>query len=210
MRYFFFLLVLPVFLSAQNTVYEVIEDTTRPRMLQIDQINLDVSVSFEPEAGRVLGSSKITFKTLDAPLDSIWFDGIGMNYQSVILDGQRVPYRLFRKGIALLPEQPLQAETQHTVRIDYKATPRRGIFFVGWEDKSNRAPKQIWTQGQGIDHRHWIPHVDAQNDKLITSLTVTFDEGYAVISNGKLLDKMNQVGKIKWHYALWKNRTAAT
>jgi hypothetical protein len=64
MRYFFFLLVLPVFLSAQNTVYEVIEDTTRPRMLQIDQINLDVSVSFEPEAGRVLGSSKITFKRL--------------------------------------------------------------------------------------------------------------------------------------------------
>jgi aminopeptidase N len=204
MRLFALWLFVPFLSFAQSEIYETKKDTSQARKLQIDQIKLDVSVSFEPELGRVLGSSKITFKTLDAPLDSIWFDGIGMNYQSVILDGQRVPYRLFRKGIALLPEQPLQAETQHTVRIDYKATPRRGIFFVGWEDKSNRAPKQIWTQGQGIDHRHWIPHVDAQNDKLITSLTVTFDEGYAVISNGKLLDKMNQVGKIKWHYTMEK------
>ena len=66
MRYFFLMLVLPFICFAQEQTYEVVDDTTKARVLQIDQLNLDVSVSFEPEAGRVLGSSKIKFKTLEA------------------------------------------------------------------------------------------------------------------------------------------------
>ena len=55
--------------------------------------------------------------------------------------------------------------------------------------KNPDSRKQIWTQGQGIDHRHWIPHVDAQHDKIMTSLEVFWSDEYAemnVVSNGVL------------------------
>jgi aminopeptidase N len=91
--------------------------------------------------------------------------------------------------MALYPETLWDTSLIQTIHISYEATPTKGLYFVGWDDPTQRAPKQIWTQGQGIDHRHWIPHVDSQNDKLVTSLTIYFDEDYEVISNGILVSK---------------------
>ena len=47
--------------------------------------------------------------------------------------------------------------------------------------------KQIWTQGQGVDNRFWIPCYDATNDKPIEGLSITFDKKLHRHSNGELV-----------------------
>ena len=65
--------------------------------------------------------------------------------------------------------------------------------------------KQIWTQGQGIDNRYWIPMYDDMNDKFITETVVTFENGYEVLSNGALIKKTpNKNNTTTWHYSMSK------
>lgn len=204
MRFAFFVCIFPFIALAQHNTYQVPADTTAPRELIIDQKKLDVSLTFEPEKGLVKGLATIVFEPLTNEVDSIWLDGVKLNYEAVLYDGATPTYNVYEKGIAIFPDTVPQLRTHHEIEIRYAATPTRGIFFMGWEDKTNTAPKQIWTQGQGIDHRHWIPHVDAQNDKLITSLTVSFDTAYQVISNGILKNYMSVENIGHWHYTMDK------
>src|SRR5690606_21995695 len=60
-------------------------------------------------------------------------------------------------------------------------------------------------QGQGTDHRYWIPMYDDANDKFITETIITFDKKYEVLSNGKKLgEKVNNDGTKTWHYTMTK------
>ena len=59
--------------------------------------------------------------------------------------------------------------------------------------------------GTGTDNRFWIPSFDDVNDKLLTSLRITFDKNYQrVISNGNPTDERNnsdgkpRPGCMKW------------
>ncbi|HCN06166.1 MAG TPA: aminopeptidase, partial [Bacteroidetes bacterium] len=93
--------------------------------------------------------------------------------------------------------------TSDSVVVTYEAAPRKGLHFVGWNDASGRMRRQIWTQGQAIDHRHWIPMYDEMNDKMITETIITFDSSYAVLSNGTLHEKRNNNdGTFTWHYSM--------
>ena len=203
MRQFLLLLALPLFTFGQNRVFKTEVDETPFRTLQIDQEKMHVSIEFEPEIGKVSGTVQLVFKTLDQPIDSLWIDGINMHFYSVFLNSVGVAYRLKKKGIVITPENPLLPHTRFRLKMEYDCLPQRGVFFVGWDDETGHAPKQMWTQGQGIDHRHWIPHVDAQNDKLITSMTIAFDADYDVVSNG-VLEGKTPIGNHKtlWRYSM--------
>lgn len=92
-----------------------------------------------------------------------------------------------------------------SLTLDYECTPRRGLYFPGWDDPTGRKRKQIWTQGQPFDTRHWVPIYDYPNDKAITETIITFDSSYTVLSNGTLRSKKhNPDGTITWHYAMTK------
>jgi len=136
--------------------------------------------------------------------DSIFLNGIRMQYDSVWWNGKPVPYTPVDSGLHL-QAPPTHPEDTNRLRIHYQCQPRKGLYFTGWQDTTFRARRQIWTQGQGIDHRHWIPHHDEQTDKVILSLTVTFDSAYQVMSNGRLLSQEQGPGwRLRWHYAMEK------
>jgi len=199
-----FLLIFPITLFAQTRVYTVEVDNSRPKEPQIDQLSLAVDLSFEPNIGKVQGEVEIVFVPKVGGLDSIWFDGPGIKIITAKIAEKEVLFKTNDKGTAIYPKPAFSYKDTVTLVFTYEAFPKRGMFFVGWDDKTNTAPKQIWTQGQGIDNRYWVPHVDDQNDKLITSISATVDADYTVISNGELLDKSPLAGKVKWHYAMEK------
>ncbi len=126
-----------------------------------------------------------------------------MTYNKVQLNSSEVQYSYDEKGIWLLPEEELPDSAW--IRIDYSCKPLKGIYFIGWQDTTYRSRRQIWTQGQGIDHRHWIPHHDDQTDKLIVKLSVEFADEYQVMANGQLSDtKRSEAGKTIWSYSMNK------
>lgn len=174
-------------------------DTVQPRILTLDQDSLHVDLSFKPREGRVIGTVNIWCSPI-AGSDSLWLDAMpNIQVEEVIFNGVDVRWTREDEGIVVWPERDW---TKGLLQVVYSSRPFKGVYFNGWNDPSNRGRKQIFTQGQGIDHRHWLPHQDAQNDKLKTSMTLFFEDGYEVLANGRLVNKVSQDGGHYWTYAM--------
>lgn len=198
-------LLLSIFyqLSGQEHVCYVADDNDEAREHMVDMQHMLLDVSFQPEAGIVNGTVTYQFKALRKTVDSLFLDAPGVEIKDVKLNGKAAKFETNKDGLIIRFDPNLQWESEHEVSITYSATPRKGIYFIGWNDPNNKSRKQIWTQGQGIDNRYWIPSFDDMSDKLITEIKVTFDDAYKVLSNGELKkEKQNKDGTISWHYAM--------
>lgn len=195
----------PLSITAQDAPharYVFFEDTV-PREHPVDMTRAIVDVRFEPHIGKVIGKVTHEFIALRDQVDSIFFDGPGITIQKAAFNGGDLRFRSTTDGIWTYPSPPLKHAQKGSIVFDYTATPTKGIYFIGWNDPRNLARKQIWTQGQAIDNRHWIPCYDNPNDKLITETIVTMPKPYKVLSNGtKRSEKVNKDGTVTWHYAM--------
>lgn len=196
--------------SAQNkTQTYVWEDEKYARERIIDMERMVVDLSFDPPAGIVKGQVTHYFKPLRKSLDSIFFDAPKIDVKTVFLNGKKVNFKTNEAGVTIYCDKPLAWETSDSIRIQYEAKPKKGIYFIGWNDKNNLSRKQIWTQGQGVDNRYWIPMWDDLNDKMITETIVRFDQKYKVLSNGtKAMERLNKDGTKTWHYKMTKPHTS--
>ncbi|MEQ9262250.1 MAG: M1 family metallopeptidase [Owenweeksia sp.] len=167
-----------------------------------DFTHMSVSITPVPAQNEIRGIAELFF-VAEEPQDSIYLNGVKINYHSVRLNNDSVSYGYNDQGIWLMPERQNLKDTNH-ITITYDCQPRKGLFFIGWDDETGQSPKQIWTQGQGIDHRHWIPHKDDQTDKLTMDIRVEFDAGYEVISNGELVEVKEGEVSSNWHYRMDK------
>lgn len=198
--------------AQQDFICHPLDEKLTPREHPVDITKMKVEVSFEPENKLVKGKVTHTFKPLQKTVDSIFFDGPDIRIKTAMLDGKEVKFTINKDGVTIWPSPALTWDKEHTLVFDYEANPKRGIYFIGWnqpEDLKNTNPwkirRQLWTQGQGIDNRHWIPMYDDANDKFITETVVTFDKKYKVLSNGKkVAEKDNGNGTKTWHYAMSK------
>jgi len=185
------------------SVTHLFDPVSVPREHVIDVEHMKLSVSFVPEQGLVKGEVTHYFTPLREKVDSIFFDGVGIRIQEVRLNGQPITFRNDQTGITFFTGKPLTWGSKDSLTIKYEANPKKGLYFIGWNDPNNLSRKQIWTQGQAIDNRHWIPCFDLANDKLITEVIVNFNSEYKVLSNGrKLAEKINADGTTTWRYKM--------
>ena len=179
------------------------EPEAEPPEHPVDMLHMRLEVSFVPEQGLVKGKVTHRFRPIRSRVDSIFFNGPGIRINQATLNGKPLRYAVSPAGITVYPARPLTWDQTDSITFVYEANPRRGIYFVGWNDPRHLSRKQIWTQGQGIDNRNWFPCYDEQNDKLITETIVTFDSAYQVLSNGtKLGERLNADGTKTWHYTM--------
>ena len=180
----------------------------RPREHNVDMEKMVLDVSFQPEKGLVMGTVTHYFKPIRKVVDSIWLDGVNMTYKGVKLDNVTAKYKSTPEGIMIYPAKSLTWETAHQISISYECTPKRGIFFIGWNDSTKRSRRQIWTQGEEVDNRNWIPAYDDPDDKLITEINATMEGKYKVLANGNAgKEKVNKDGSTTWHYKMTKPHT---
>jgi aminopeptidase N len=211
-RSLFLLFFLGVFTSAFNAQSQQPklktlpwDSASVPRERLVDFTHLDLRVSFQPAFGIVDGEVIHTFKPLRKTVDSVILDGPGIRIKELSLDGEAQTFHVHDDQIHIRFKKPLNEGNEHKLRIRYNATPRKGIYFIGWNDGTNRARKQIWTQGQGVDNRHWIPMFDNMNDKVTTDIQVRMDAKYKVLSNGDLVSStaLGAPGsELIWHYRM--------
>ncbi|MFN6359065.1 MAG: M1 family metallopeptidase [Bacteroidota bacterium] len=194
---------------AQNTYRSYLKDQTAYREHPLDITRMKVEVAFEPNAGLVKGKVTHSFMVLQKQVDSVFFDAPGIRIKNASLNGKTLAFQTNGKGVWVKPATPLIWDQNGQIVFEYEANPRKGIYFIGWNatDNPEQSPwavrKQIWTQGQGIDNRYWIPMYDDMNDKFITETVITFNKDYEVLSNGTLLKKTaNKDQTITWHYSM--------
>ena len=192
-------------ITSDSAVSKLSDVDGRYREHNCDFTNLNIDVRFVPKDGRVIGKETLLFTPIQPEIDSVYLDAPGISVKKMLLDKQPVKYDSTKDGLIVRFAKKLKWEEKHSLEIQYECTPRRGLYFIGWNDEKNLSRKQIWTQGQGIDNRHWFPCYDDVDDKVITETTITFDSAYTVVSNGNLLSsKINADGTKTWHYAMTK------
>ncbi len=199
----FMLIVNPFFMQAQHPGCQLKDPHNVSRAQWADFTSASIHLDFVPDSGKVVGKVQLAFEIPEAVSDSFWIDAVAMKIGKVLWDGREIGFNNSGKTLTFLPGNDMAEPGEHVVEIHYSAKPKKGMYFIGWNDTLPDANRQIWTQGQGIDNRHWFPHWDDPADKLVTETFIAFDSGYTVISNGQLVSKDHlDDGRILWHYAM--------
>lgn len=194
-----------------QTYYRKPDSDPREHPLDIERMTLEVS--FDAPKGKVMGHATHVFTPLRTRTDSVVFDAVKLTIREALYNGSPVKYAAGDSTVTVYIAGKTVFGRRDSISFRYEATPRKGIYFIGWGDNVKtpmvkgffNIRKQIWTQGQAYDNREWIPMYDAQNDKYITETIVTFDAKYKVLANGtKVSEKDNGNGTKTWHYTMTK------
>src|SRR5690606_29581895 len=87
----------------------------------------------------------------------------------------------------------------HELLLQYRARPEQTVYFLGWGAK-DPSLAQVWTQGQGKYTSHWLPSFDDMTEKVEFDLSIDFDPEYQVAANGRLTDRRELGGKLRWNF----------
>lgn len=169
------------------------------RPVDVKHIALDLRV--DVPAKRVEGSATIDLVAL-REVSSVRFDAVDFAVTNVTLargespptpadyrnDGQRI--EVFFGG------QPLGEKMSATIRVTYSiADPKSGLHFFGPSEAEPDVPYVVWSQGETIDNRYWVPCFDHPNEMQTTEMKVTVSAGNEAVSNGRLVSKVENKDK---------------
>ena len=167
----------------------------RDRPFTIEHLALDLKLDFEKKS--VEGSASLTLRRVDPDAKSIVLDAVGFTISSVKLDGKNVKYTYDGKLLTC----DVAAETG-VLEVTYRATPRRGMYFLAPDEHVTDRPKQVWTQCQEEDARHIFPCHDKPHVKMTTEARITVPQGWYVLSNGALASRKKDGDQETFHWKM--------
>jgi aminopeptidase N len=142
---------------------------------KVEFIKCDALVIPNASDKSISGTVTYEFKVKKA-IDTIKIDAKNMEFTQIIINGNLVNFKNSGSTLDLF-EGFKKGKNKVTFR--YLAKPKQTLYFTGTDDNL-----QIWTQGQGKYTSHWLPSFDDVNEKVVFNLSVKFQNGYNVISNG--------------------------
>lgn len=180
----------------------------RSRPFVTTHLALDLTLDFDEKS--VAGTARLLFQRR-GPLDhELALDAIGFELRAVRLrtdrDGDWVDASYTYDGDRIRLDVPAEAQSGE-VEIAYRAVPRLGLYFLAPDRHVKDRPRQVWSQCQDEDARHWFPCQDKPHVKMTTELRVTVPHGMTALSNGDLIERDTpEGGKAPWvfHYSLRK------
>ena len=173
----------------------------RSRPFAIPHLSLDLALDFETRS--VSGSATLDFERVAANASELRLDAVGFELERVRVNGGKgfvdAPFDYDGDTLTVRGLERIDAGK---VEIRYRATPRRGMYFLEPDAKVKHRPKQVWTQCQDEDARHFIPCHDKPHVKMTSELRVSVPNGFVALSNGELIDSQTPApGSTKpWTY----------
>ena len=168
----------------------------RDRVCDIKHVKLELALDVESKSLR--GVATHTLTPINDNLTSVELDAAELQIDSVKLcpdglkpegshDGPPLAYSYEDSKLRIDLGSPHNAGEELTLRIDYRCTPRRGLYFNAPDAAYPDKPGQVWTQGEDEDSRYWFPCHDFPNERFTSEIIVTVPDGWNTVSNGKLL-----------------------
>jgi aminopeptidase N len=168
----------------------------RDRPFRVTHLSLSAKLSFSQKSieGRAtLDVVRVSPDATEIPLDAISFD-----LHWVEVDGQRVLCTYDGRVLSV----PLGKKKSAQITVAYTAVPRKGLYFLAPDAKVPDRPRQVWSQCQEEDARHFIPCHDAPHVKMTTEMSIAVPKGYYVLSNGALVSRKPEKGNLERFH--WK------
>ncbi len=174
----------------------------RARTFSLDALALDLTLDLE---GRSLsGEAVLTFRRVDPEARWAELDAIDFDLRSV----QRERDDAWSDAVFEYDGEQLQVDLGDVpdggvtkVRITYRATPRRGLYFTAPDEARPGRPVQVWSQCQDQDGRHWFPCQDHPGQRMSTALSVVVPRGWFALSNGVLRERGDVDGGTRFSWS---------
>src|SRR5687768_3899957 len=177
-----------------------------PRSHDYDVQHYRIEVSFDWGKKSVAGETTINLRPFKSDFKEVELDAAEMTINSVKLaDGRPLKYRYDDgENIFIALDKAYDAGSDIAVKIDYSATPKKGLTFITPTESDPTRPYQIWSQGETEENHHWFPCYDYPNDKATSELIASVEDKFMVISNGSLLSVRADAAKKRktWHWKM--------
>ena len=168
----------------------------------VDFISCEALLFSDAKTKSISGTVHYLFE-IKNDIDSVKIDAKNMEFSAIYLNdnnNKELKYKYTSKHLILYDGLK---KGLNGITIKYSAIPKQTLYFTGESENS-----QIWTQGQGKFTSHWLPSFDDVNEKVIFKIGIYFDEKHHVLSNGKLINKINpkfsNEKKTLWEYEMQK------
>jgi len=182
----------PFALASSTRHYE------RDRPFAIDHLALDVAL--DVAAKNIRATAMLDVRRVDPSAAEIGLDAVGFDVDAVTLDGKSVEWRYDGRTLLVAVAQ---GRDKGRIAVTYRATPRRGLYFLEPDEHYPNRPRQVWSQCQEEDARHWIPCHDAPDLKMTTEVTARVPNGWYALSNGALASSARpKVGDFTYHWKM--------
>lgn len=172
--------------------------TASDRKVDIRNIRLDLRVDVEKKT--VVSQASIAFQT-KLPTQTLNLDAVGFEVKKVLVTGNgknatEAQFTHDGKKLAIDLGSKWKSGEAGSVTVEYLVkNPRSGLHFFGPTKTSPETPLQVWSQGQTVTNRFWVPCIDEPNVRQTTQLVVTVPAGFEAISNGKLMSRKENPDK---------------
>jgi len=174
---------------------------TRPH--NFDLLDVRWSVSLDDKTASMTGDVTNTLRPeLDAKQVALDFGSLKVDW--VLIDGKEAKYVHADDKLTIDLLQPGGGHRSVAVRIKYHGHPEAGMYFVPGDHAYPAHTPVVYTQGEMVDNRFWLPTYDYPDDKATSEGTIDVPEGWYVLSNGELLDKTTKAGRTQFHWKMDK------
>ncbi len=169
----------------------------RDRPFRITHLALSARLSLTNKSIDAVATLDVVRASPDAteiPLDAVSFD-----LHKVEVDGVRVNHTYDGRVLTV----PLGKKKSAKITVGYTAVPRKGLYFLAPDAEVKDRPRQVWSQCQEEDARHFVPCHDAPHEKMTTEMSIAVPKGYYVLSNGALVSrKLEKGGLERFHWKM--------
>lgn len=177
-----------------------------PRSHDYDVQHYRIEVSFDWAKKSVAGETTIAFRPFKSGFTELELDAGNMTINAVHLgEGQPLKFRYEdNEKLYVALDRAYDAGSNIAVKVNYSATPKKGLTFITPTETDPTKPYQIWSQGETQENHYWFPCYDYPNDKATSELIARVEDRFNVISNGSLLSvRPDPAKKTKtWHWKM--------
>jgi aminopeptidase N len=184
--------------------------TDRP----VDMLHIRLDVRVDLKTKTLKGHATLDCAAL-RDVSTIQLDSVGLNPKNLTVqpfDEKSVPCDFEDDGshITLALPKPLPAGQKLTIQMDYSVTdPPSGLSFFAPTKEDPDVPYQMWSQGESITNRYWVPCFDHPDEMQTTEIVCTVDDPNIAVSNGHLVEeKKNADGTKSFHWLQDKPHSA--
>lgn len=149
-----------------------------------DLARLELDLRLLPQERAVEGVATYTVTRL-WPGPAV-LDQIGLEIREVSGPDGPLPWRIAGETLMVELDEAFGATGEQSFTVSWKARPRTGMHF---REGGRGGPDQfdeIWTQGEGEDHRHWFPSWDHPGDRFVYEGKVQAPKGWQTLTNSGL------------------------
>lgn len=177
----------------------------------IDFLHLDLDLRFTAEGiaqRRCEGRAHYRLRPRAPSVESVRLDARDLKIIGVELPGERAPHDgapTFSYDDQILTvelPEPRTPDSTFELAVRYEIVePAEGMYFVLPNATRPRRPVAVYTMGEPLEARAWMPTHDWPNERFTCEMRITVPEGLTAIANGELLGRRpRRDGRTTFHY----------